>query len=427
MSVERNLLLVVGSSFLRRIFRAFRHRDFRLMWIGACVSTTGTFVQQFAQSWLVYDLTKNPFYLGLDLFLGQLPIMLFSLFGGVFADRMDRRRMLLYSQYIQMTCAFVLAGLFVTHALNGMSFIAVILTLSFIVGCGQSFGGPAYSALLPALVKGEDLSNAIAMNSIQFNLARVLGPALGGLAYTTLGATWCFTLNGISYIAVILSLFMIQVKFVPPTSRESILKSMGEGIRFIRQREGLGPLVVLAFFTTLLGFSITGFLPVIVQTIFHKGPETYQVLLVSSGAGSITGALMVAAMERLKGQGHVALLALLALGAATAAFAFSRWLPLSCVLIFLAGAAIMASASLMLSLVQVIVSDQMRGRVMSVYNLAFRAGIPLGSLALGKLIPMVGISWALAGSGGILIALSLYFLTVMRNIPTFQAVAKTGH
>ncbi len=427
MSVERNLLLVVGSAFLRRIFRAFRHRDFRLMWIGACVSTTGTFVQQFAQSWLVYDLTKNPFYLGLDLFLGQLPIMLFSLFGGVFADRMDRRKMLLYSQYIQMTCAFVLAGLFVTHALKGMSFIAVILTLSFIVGCGQSFGGPAYSALLPALVKGEDLSNAIAMNSIQFNLARVLGPAIGGLAYTALGATWCFTLNGISYIAVIVSLFMIQVKFVPPTSRESILKSMGEGIRFIRTREGLGPLVVLAFFTTLLGFSITGFLPVIVQTIFHKGPETYQVLLVSSGAGSITGALIVAAMERLKGQGHVALLALLALGAVTAGFAFSHWLPLSCVLIFLAGAAIMASASLMLSLVQVIVSDQMRGRVMSVYNLAFRAGIPLGSLALGKLIPMVGISWALAGSGAILIALSLYFLTVMRNIPTFQAVAKAGH
>ena len=423
MSVERNLLLVVGSSFLRRIFRAFRHRDFRLMWIGACVSTTGTFVQQFAQSWLVYDLTKSPFYLGLDLFLGQLPIMLFSLFGGVFADRMDRRKMLLYSQYIQMTCAFALAALFVTHTVK----VWHILALSFIVGCGQSFGGPAYSALLPALVKGEDLANAIAMNSIQFNLARVLGPALGGLAYTVLGATWCFTLNGISYIAVILSLFMIQVKFVPPTSRESILKSMGEGIRFIRQREGLGPLVVLAFLTTLLGFSITGFLPVIVQTIFHRGPETYQVLLVSSGAGSITGGLIVAAMERLKGQGHVALLALLVLGAATAAFAFSRWLPLSCVLIFFAGAAIMASASLMLSLVQVIVSDQMRGRVMSVYNLAFRAGIPLGSLALGKLIPMVGISWALAGSGGILIALSLYFLTVMRKIPTFQPVAKTGH
>ena len=422
MSVERNLLLVVGSSFLRRIFRAFRHRDFRLMWIGACLSTTGTFVQQFAQSWLVYDMTKNPFYLGLDLFLGQLPIMLFSLFGGVFADRMDRRKMLLYSQYIQMTCAFVLAGLFATRTLQ----VWHIFALSFIVGCGQSFGGPAYSALLPALVKGEDLSNAIAMNSIQFNLARILGPALGGLAYTTLGATWCFTLNGISYIAVILSLFMIQVKFVAPTSRESIWESMGEGIRFIRRREGLGPLVVLAFFTTLLGFSITGFLPVIVQKIFHKGPETYEVLLVSSGAGSITGALIVAAMERLKGQGHVALLALLALGAATAAFALSRWLPLSCVLIFVAGAAIMASASLMLSLVQLIVSEQMRGRVMSVYSLAFRAGIPLGSLALGKLIPIFGITAALGGSGILLIAITLIFLIVMRRVSTFQRAAETA-
>jgi predicted MFS family arabinose efflux permease len=410
---------VAESSFLRRIFRAFRHRDFRLMWIGACVSTTGTFVQQFAQSWLVYDLTKNPFYLGLDLFLGQLPIMLFSLFGGVFADRMDRRKMLLYSQYIQMTCAFVLAGLFVTHTVK----VWHILTLSFFVGVGQSFGGPAYSALLPALVKGEDLSNAIAMNSIQFNLARVLGPALGGLAYTALGATWCFTLNGISYIAVIVSLFMIRVKFVPPTSRESIWQSMGEGIRFIRRREGLTALVVLAFCTTLLGFSITGFLPVIVQTIFHKGPETYELLLVFSGLGSISGAFMVAAMERLKGQGHVALLALLAVGAATAGFALSRWLPLSCILIFCGGAAIMASASLMLSLVQLIVSDQMRGRVMSVYNLAFRAGIPLGSLALGKLIPSIGVTWAIAGSGGILIGLSLYFLVVMRNISTFQRVA----
>ena len=276
------------------------------------------------------------------------------------------------------------------------------------------------------MVGKEDLLNAIAMNSIQFNLARVLGPMLGGLAYTALGATWCFTLNGVSYIAVILSLFMIQVKFVPPKSRESVMNSMSEGIRFIRQREGLAPLVVLAFCTTLLGFSLTGFLPVIVQTIFHKGPQTFELLLVFSGAGSIAGALIVAAMERLKGLGHVVLLTLAALGAATAGFALSQWLPLSCVLIFFAGAAIMGSASLMLSLVQLIVSDQMRGRVMSVYNLAFRAGMPLGSLALGKLIPIFGVSWALAGSGGILIGVSLYFLVVMRNSVTFQRVAKEG-
>jgi MFS family permease len=405
-----------------RTFRAFRHRDFRLMWIGACASTIGTFVQQFAQSWLVYDLTKNPFYLGLDLFLGQLPIILFSLVGGVFADRMDRRKMLLSSQYIQMTCAFILTALFLTHTVK----VWHILSLSFIVGLGQSFGGPAYSALLPTLVTVEDLSNAIAMNSIQFNLARVIGPTLGGLAYATLGAAWCFGLNGVSFLAVILSLRMIQVKFVPARSKETILKSMGEGIAFIRQREGLAPLVFLAFSTTLLGFSLTGFLPVIVRTVFHRGPQTYQLLLVCSGAGSMVGALIVAALERLKGQGHVALLTLLALGAAIAGFAMSRWLPLSCLLMFIVGVTIMASASLMLSLVQLMVSEQMRGRVMSVYNLAFRAGIPLGGLALGKLIPIVGITAALGGSGILLIAVTLIFLVVMRGVATFQRAAAEG-
>jgi MFS family permease len=183
-----------SPKFLARIFRAFRYRDFRLMWTGACVSTIGTFVQQFAQSWLIYDRTNDAFYLGFDLFLGQLPIMMFSLFGGVFADRMDRRKMLLASQYIQMVCAFLLAIIFGIHVVK----VWHILALSFLVGLGQSFGGPAYSALLPTLVDPEDLSNAIAMNSIQFNLARVVGPTLGGLAYTMLGATCCFTLNGIS-------------------------------------------------------------------------------------------------------------------------------------------------------------------------------------------------------------------------------------
>jgi predicted MFS family arabinose efflux permease len=408
------LLVGAGSAFFSRIFRAFHYRDFRLMWFGACASTIGTFVQQFAQSWLVYDLTKDPFYLGLDLFLGQLPIIMFSLFGGVFADRLDRRKMLLTSQYIQMACAFLLALLYVTHVLH----VWHILALSFVVGLGQSFGGPAYSALLPTLVGPEDLANAIAMNSIQFNLARVLGPALGGVTYTLLGATWCFTLNGVSYLAVILSLFMIRVKFVPSKTHEPVLTSMAEGIRFIRRRDGMSALVVLAFCTTLFGFSLAGFLPVFVQTIFHQGPETYTLLLVFSGSGSICGALIVAAMEKFKGQQRLTVLILIFLGFTIAAFALSKWLPLSCLLIFLTGVAIMASASLMLALVQIITTDAMRGRVMSVYNLAFRAGIPIGSLALGKLIPIFGVSTALAGAGLILVAVSVYFLLAKRTVNT---------
>jgi len=413
------IFLVEPLSFLNRIFRAFRYRDFRIMWLGACVSTVGTFVQQFAQSWLVYDLTKDPFYLGLDLFLGQLPIMLFSLVGGVFADRLDRRKMLLSSQYIQMLCAFVLTALFATHAVK----VWHILTLSFLVGVGQSFGGPAYSALLPTLVDPEDFANAISMNSIQFNLARIVGPTLGGLTYTAFGATWCFALNGFSYVAVIISLLVIRVRFVAPKTQMSVLKSMKEGLRFIREREGLTPMVVLAFCTTLFGFSLTGFLPVIVRTIFHGGPKTYELLLVFSGAGSICGALLVAAMEKLKGQARLAVLTLFALGLATAGFAESKWLPVSCALIFLAGMAVMASASLMLSVVQLIVLDSMRGRVMSVYGLAFRAGIPLGSLVLGKLIPVLGVSVAIGGFGLCLVGVAAYFLIVMTKMPTFQRSA----
>ena len=334
--------------------------------------------------------------------------MMFSLFGGVFADRWDRRKMLLASQYIQMACAFLLAALFVTHTVR----VSHILTLSFIVGLGQSFGGPAYSALLPTLVAPEDLSNAIAMNSIQFNLARILGPTIGGIAYSTLGATWCFTLNGVSYIAVIVSLFLIHIEFVPAKTKQRVLASMKEGIQFIRQSQGMSGLVVLAFCTTLFGFSINGFLPVIVQNVFHRGPETYTLLLVCSGAGSVCGALIVASMEKLKGRDRLTLFILISLGIITAAFAISKWLPLSCMLIFLGGAAIMASASLMLSLAQLTATDAMRGRVMSVYNLAFRAGVPLGALALGRIIPVFGISAALSGAGLMLVVVAGYFLLV---------------
>jgi predicted MFS family arabinose efflux permease len=382
------------------------------MWLGACTSQIGTFVQQFAQSWLVYDITKDPVYTGLDLFLGQLPIVLFSLVGGVFADRMDRRKMLLASQYIQMTCAFLLTVLFALHVVK----VWHLLTLSFFVGVGQSFGGPAYSALLPTLVGPEELANAISMNAIQFNLARIIGPTIGGIAYATLGATWCFGLNGVSYIAVIVSLYMIRAKFVPAKSTEGILTSMKEGFRFIRQREGLEPLVVLSFLMTLLGFTLVGYVPVFVQQVFHKGPETYQLLLICSGAGSVTGGLIVAAVGKLKRQGRTALLIMAGWGVLIAAFGLSHWLPLSCGLIFGAGAATMGSAVLMMSTVQLIVTDDMRGRVMSVYNLSFRSGMPMGSLVLGPVIKIFGVSPTVAVAGSTLVVLALYFLLVNRRV-----------
>ena len=397
---------------LTRVFQGFRYRDFRIMWIGACTSSIGTLMQTFAQAWLVLQLSGSSFLLGFDSFLGTIPIVLFSLVGGVFADRTERQKLLIGSQYVQMTCAFLLAILFAT----GVVRIWHILVLSFITGTAQSFGGPAYQALIPSLVKPEDLKNAIALNSIQFNLARVLGPTLGGVALI-LGASWCFSLNGISFVAVIISLMIIRPRFVPTKSGESVLHSMKEGFRFIRKQGTMEALIVLAFLMTLLAFPVVVFLPVFARDVFHGGPNLYTIFLVCSGIGSICGALIVAG-SRHQRQGLATLLLLIVLGALITGFALSRSLVLSCVLIFFSGAALLSVFATISSLVQMITSDNMRGRVMSIYNVAFRGGMPFGSLIVGALIHRFTAPAVLAWNGALLVLLALYFLIVQRKIVT---------
>jgi predicted MFS family arabinose efflux permease len=397
---------------LRRVFRSFQYRDFRLMWTGACLSTIGTWMQTTAQAWLVYDLSHRSFYLGLDAFLAQVPIILFSLVGGVFADRTNRKTLLLGSQYVQMTTAAILTLL----VAFGVVQVWHILCLSFIVGVAQSFGGPAYSALLPSLVNAEDIPNAIAMNSIQFNLARVIGPTLGGLALTGLGAQWCFGLNSLSFIAVIISLYMIHVRFVPAKSTEPIMKSMRKGIGFIREKPGMDSLIILAFGMTLLGIPLLTFLPVFARDVLRGGPTTFTRLLSFSGAGSVCGALVVAGIGKIRGQGRAVLIVLIVWGALILGFSLSKFLPLSYALIFLSGAALMISLSMVSSLVQAVASDEMRGRVMSVYNVAFRGGMPVGSLVLGWLIPAFTAPITMAWTGCLLAVLGMYFLFVHRRV-----------
>jgi predicted MFS family arabinose efflux permease len=399
---------------LRRTFKAFAYRDFRIMWIGACTSSVGTLMQTFAQAWLVFELSKSSFMLGLDSFLGNIPIVLFSLFGGVLADRTERQRLLLRSQYVQMACAFVLAGLFAT----GVVRIWHILTLSFIVGTAQSFGGPAYSALIPTLVKNEDLPNAIALNSIQFNAARVLGPSFGGVALTLLGASWCFGLNGVSFIAVIISLLIIHPHFVPSKSRESVFTSMREGFHFIIRQGTMEALIVLAFMMTLLAFPLIVFLPVFAKDVFNGGPNLYTIFLVCSGIGSICGALTVAALGKHRHMGRLVLLMLTGLGLLITGFSLSHRLILSCVLIFVSGALLLAVFTSIGSLVQLITPDNMRGRVLSVYNVAFRGGVPVGSLVVGALVKQFTAPVVLAWNGVLLTLLGLYFLLIHRKVAT---------
>ena len=399
-------------SLFSRTFKAFEYRDFRLMWIGACTSSVGTWMQTVAQSWLVYTISNDARFLGLDSFLGQIPIVLFSLLGGVIADRRSRRHILLTSQYIQMTCAFTLASL----AFLGIVKVWYILCLSFTVGLAQSFGGPAYSALVPTLVGKEDLPNAIALNSIQFNLARVIGPTLGGLTLASLGAGWCFSMNGLSFLAVITTLYMVSVRFVPSRSSEPILESMKQGIRFIRQRPAMEPLIVLAFLMTMFGFPLLVFLPVFAKEVFKQGASTFTLLMVCSGLGAVIGALMVAWLGRQKRQGRNMLISLCLLGALMIGFSLSPLLPLACVMIFLAGAALISVFSMVASLVQIITDDSMRGRVMSVYNLAFRGGGPFGGLIAGALIPKLTAPVTIAFAGTGIILLGLYFLLIQRRV-----------
>src|SRR5215468_931613 len=218
------------TSRVRKLFKAFHYRDFRLMWFGACTSSIGTWMQIVAQGWLIYRLSHSAFLLALDQFLGGIPIFLFSLIGGVVADRAERRKILLVSQYVQMACATILTILIATHYIH----VWHMLFLSFVAGLAQAFGGPAYSALIPTLVDKEDMPNAIALNSIQFNLAVTVGPALAGQALARIGETWCFGLNAASFVAPIIALLLVSSRFVPKPAKESVLTSLKLGIKFVR-------------------------------------------------------------------------------------------------------------------------------------------------------------------------------------------------
>jgi predicted MFS family arabinose efflux permease len=395
-----------------RVFKAFQYRDFRLMWIGACTSSIGTWMQIVAQGWLIYRLSHSAFLLALDQFLGGLPIFLFSLIGGVVADRMERRKILLSSQYVQMATAALLTVLVAT----GRVHVWHILCLSFISGLAQAFGGPAYQALIPTLVEKDDMPNAIALNSIQFNVAVMVGPALAGQTLARLGETWCFGLNSLSFLAPIISLSIIRTRFLPIKTTQSMLASLKQGIKFARQQNSMEALIVLAFFMTCLSMPMRTYIPVFVKDIFHRGPETYGNLLALMGLGSICGSLIIASAGNMRRKGWVALGALAVLGGAIAGFSLSTSLPLSETLLIVVGASMMAVFATVNSLVQLITTNEMRGRVMSVYNFAFRGGMPMGNLLTGWLVPVFTAPVVLCFNGLLLVLMATYFFFVQRRL-----------
>ena len=386
---------------LLRLGEAFTFRDFRNVWTAAFTSAVGSWMQRFAQQWLIYELTGSAFYLGLDTFVGAVPLLLFTLIGGVTADRYDRRHLLMGSQVLQMVCALILTALVFTDTVR----LPYILVLSFATGLAQAFGGPAFQSLIPALVPRRTLPNAVALNSIQFNLAQSVGPLIGGLVFTTLGLVACFGINGASFLVVIVVLSLLRVSPPDPAKRRPVIEELKGGLSYVGSGGALLALTILAVSTTSLGLPIRAFLPV-----FAGDPTTLSHMMTSLGTGAVAGALVVAWLGSFERMGLLLLRVLAAFGGLIAVFALLPVSPLSYLILFLAGGALLIVFSLTASLVQLNVPDELRGRVMSIYLMAFRGGMPLGSLASGYLTTFASTQTVIAFNGGLLVLVALYFL-----------------
>ena len=393
---------------LRRIAAALTYRDFRVLWCGAFASTIGTWMQKVAQNWLVLTITgpASAFFLGLDSFLGELPILLFTLIGGVVADRHDRRRLLLASQYVQMAAAFTLAALVYFDVVH----IWHVLALSVMTGMAQAFGGPAYQSLLPSLVEKEHVPNAIAFNSIQFQLSRVIGSLLAGATFAAFGMVVCFGLNGVSFLAVIVAILSLHIRHVPPSSSTPMHHELRSGFAFVRENYGLIGLAALGFATTFLGNPLLTFLPVFTKDVFAGGVNEYTYLLASAGGGAVIGALVVAWLGRFRHMGRTLLIMQFLFGVLIVTFALLRVFWINAVVLFAAGACMVMVSAMLSSLVQLNAPNEMRGRVMSIYMVAFRGGMPLGSLAGGWVATTTNATSVLVVNGVLLTAVAAWFL-----------------
>jgi MFS family permease len=394
--------------WIQRVAGALTHRNFRLVWLAALGSTIGTWMQNFAQSWLVFSLTGSNFYKGIDDFLAQLPVLLFMLIGGVIADRHDRRKLLTGSQYVQAFSAFTLAALLYWHHVT----IWHIFALSFITGCGQAFGGPAYQSMIPSLVPRQDLPNAIALNSTQFNLSRVLGPLAGNVVLVAIGAAACFALNGFSFFIVVIALSMLHLPpHTPSANRRPLGEELRGGLHYVRENRTMLTLTILVFVSTFLVMPVLTLLPAFATNVLTSNGTPagrLSALMASQGLGAIVGALFIGSRGRFNGS--VLLGVQVVLGLLIAAFAMSPFYALSLGILFIVGMAFMALFSISFSLVQLTVPDALRGRVVSIYMVALRGGWPLGGLVAGKLADSFSAPHVLATNGVLLSILATVLL-----------------
>ena len=387
------------------MFRALSNRNYRRFWIGAFLSNVGTWMQAGAQAWLVLQLTNSPFWLGLDAFMATAPGFVFTLLGGVFADLIDRRRLLLYTQVVAGLAALALAALVATDAVNRW----MVLAFSFVTGCCMALASPSYLAMTYDLVGREDLGNAIAMNSTQFQLSRVIGPALFGVAFHVLGLAGCFFANGLSFIAVVVALRLVHIKprTEPPAhsikDRRALWRDLVEGFRYVRNRPRVFSLLLLAAVNSFFGAPYFSMVPIYARDIFHLGETGLALMMGIAGGGALLGALLVAYLGDFRKKGWFVLGGATLFGLCIAGFGLSSRLTASLMFLFGIGFALVVSIAITNTLLQKLVTDQMRGRVMSMFILSFMGTLPIGNIIAGTASNHFGPQPTLA-VGGLIVA-----------------------
>jgi MFS family permease len=398
------------------MFRALSHRNYRLFWIGAFLSNVGTWMQAVAQGWLVLTLTNSPFWLGLDAFVATIPGLVFTLVGGVFADLIDRRRLLLYTQVAAGIAALGLALLVWTNLVDRW----MVLGFSFVTGCCMALASPSFLAMTYDLVGREDLANAIAMNSTQFQLSRVVGPALAGVAFRFLGLSGCFFANAFSFVAVITALKMVRSEHhsqAPAHSvrdRRALWRDLIEGFRYVRNRPRVSSLLMLSAVNSLFGAPYFAMVPVYARDIFHLGATGLAVMSGVAGAGAFGGALLVAYFGDSRRKGWFVLIGAIMFGICISNFALTTNLALSLIFLFGLGFAIVVSVASTNTLLQTLVTDQMRGRVMSMFIMSFMGTMPIGNIVAGALSTRFGPQRTLA-FGGLIVTVVAGAVTIFNK------------
>ena len=410
------------GNFLSRFtaFRALNHRNFRLYFSGQGLSIIGTWVQRIALTWLVYRLTNSAFLLGIVGFSGQIPLLIITPFAGVLADRLNKHKILLYTQTLSMVQAFVLAALVLSDNIR----VWEIIVLSIILGIFDALDMPTRQSFMVEMVGNnrEDLSNAIAINSSMVNSARLVGPSIAGILISLFGEGWCFLLNAVSYIAVIVSLLKMKLDVKPVSAKKKeTIKELKEGIQYAFGFPPIKSLLLLLAIVSFMGTPIRILAPVFVKNIFHGGADLFGFLMGASGLGALSGAILLMNRKSVLGLGKLISYAVLVFGTGLIAFALSHILVLSVIFMFMTGIGMMIQLAGSNTMLQTIVDNDKRGRVMSLYAMSFRGVAPFGSLLAGAAAGIIGASLTLAVGGIFCVIGAVYFLI---NLPKMRALIR---